>query len=166
MKGLNLALISEADSKILVNINKDFFKDITNLKKVKLLCNLFKISKAIVYFNKNEIVFYKDDNSIFYTLSGYRSDYILVSRVTNNNIVDIKIIDDLTCHAKNNGYAHRFSSKNFISGNYTEDVLDYLENYSLSNYKISCEFHYKVNEESIILGSDEHIITVDDLYDI
>ena len=162
MIGLHLALVSEHESKFLFKLTTDFFRDVSNLKNVKLLCNLFKINRAEVLFNQNRIVFYKEDGSSV-IVNANINQIFLITRVTNTKSVLIEKVANIELHSKDKGYAHKFNREDFLKRKYTQESLDYLSNYDLDSHQITCQFRYKVKEESLVFGDIEKTINVDKL---
>ena len=159
MKGLHLALSSEDKGQVIFKLTSNFFLDVCNLKYVKLLCNLFKISRADVLFNQNKIIFYRVDGTSIVVNANVNNTFA----ITRNNScrVGIENISDLTEHSKNNGYAHKINQEDFLKNKYTSDCLTYLESYDLNTHQITCQFNYKVNEEALVLGHNTNIIKLD-----
>lgn len=164
MKGLHLALSSEDKGQFIFKITPNFFLDVCNLKYVKLLCNLFKISKADVLFNQNKIIFYKEDGTSIAVNANVKNTYA-ITRNNNSCRVGIEIISNLTEHSKNNGYAHKINQEDFLKNKYTSDCLIYLESYDLDTYQITCQFNYKINEEALVLGHNTNIIKLDRIHE-
>lgn len=159
MKGLHLALSSEDKGQVIFKLTSNFFLDVCNLKYVKLLCNLFKISRADVLFNQNKIIFYRVDGTSIVVNANVNNTFA----ITRNNScrIGIENISDLTEHSKNNGYAHKINQEDFLKNKYTSDCLTYLESYDLNTHQITCQFNYKVNEEALVLGHNTNIIKLD-----
>ena len=121
MKGLHLALSSEDKGQVIFKLTSNFFLDVCNLKYVKLLCNLFKISRADVLFNQNKIIFYRVDGTSIVVNANVNNTFA-ITRNNNSCRIGIENISDLTKHSKNNGYAHKINQEDFLKINILQIV--------------------------------------------
>lgn len=157
MKGLHLALVREYPRTILMKLTPEFFEELSNIKYVKLLCNIFECHKALISFPLQSIKFLKEDGSTIFTFNTYDS-VITVTKDFDRDIISIEYQEDIVKDSVKLGYAHSFNKKYFIEDKYTEETLTYLKNYNAEQYSISCEIKYDNEQNTLLLGSKDSVI--------